>query len=323
MKKILFLFLIYTLTVLGIPLLIVSLSHRAPATENKEPIQTISTYVAATDEVLELDFNTYLKGVVAAEMPASFHPEALRAQAVAARSYILRRMEGYLRDGPPEAHKGAYACTDSAHCNAWKSEDELRAQWGADYETNMQKISTSVDDTAGIVLTYNGEPVNAVFHSTSSGQTENAKDVWGSEVDYLVSVASYGDTLSPRYSSTLTLSAEDYKTKLLAVYPEAHFADGEPLIGEILRSQAGGIKEITSGGITLSGTHFRNLYGLRSTNIQFTQSASSITMSVTGSGHGVGMSQYGANYLASQGKTYEEILKTYYSGVTVGLYAQK
>ncbi len=323
MKKLLFLFALYTLIVLGIPLLIVSVTRHTPSTASAEPIDTITTYVAALDKVLELDFNTYLKGVVAAEMPASFHPEALRAQAIAARSYILRRREGYIRDGIPEAHKGAYACTDSAHCKAWKSEDELRAQWGADYEANMQKIAASVNDTAGIVLTYEGELVNAVFHSTSAGQTESAKDVWGGEVDYLVSVASYGDELSPRYSSSLTLSAEEYKTKLVSVYPEASFAEGEALVGEILRSQAGGIKEITTGGVTLTGTQFRNLYGLRSTNIQFTQSASSITMSVTGNGHGVGMSQYGANYLASQGKTYEEILKTYYTGVTVEPYKKK
>lgn len=323
MKKLLLLLMLYTLIVLGIPLLIVSLMHRTPSASGAEPIETITTYVAAQDKVLTLDFNAYLKGVVAAEMPASFHPEALRAQAVAARSYILRRREGYIRDGIPEAHKGAYACTDSAHCKAWKSEDELRAQWGADYDANMQKIAASVDDTVGIVLTYEGELVNAVFHSTSSGQTESAKDVWGGEVDYLVSVASYGDELSPRYASSLTLSAEDYKLKLKEAYPEASFAAGEPLVGEILRSQAGGIKKVTTGGVTLSGTQFRNLYGLRSTNIQFTQSAASITMAVTGNGHGVGMSQYGANYLATQGKTYEEILKTYYSGVSVEPYKKK
>lgn len=324
MKRLLIMLLIYTLIVLGLPLLIVTLTRQMPRlASNGEPLQTITTYIAAQDKVAEIDFSDYLKGVVAAEMPASFHTEALRAQAIAARSYILHRREGYLRDGVPEAHHGAYTCTDPAHCKAWKSEDELRAAWGADYDVHMQKIAAAVDSTAGIVLTYDGALVNAVFHSTSAGQTESAADVWGGEVDYLVSVASYGDELSPKYASALTLSAAEYKAKLQSVYPEATFPEGAALVDEILRSPAGGIKQITTGGVTLSGTHFRNLYGLQSTNIQFTQSAASITMTVKGNGHGVGMSQYGANYLANQGKSYEEILKTYYSGVAVEPYTAK
>ncbi len=324
MKKLLGLFLLYTFIVLGVPILLVLLLRAKPEIKKStEPLDSITTYVAAEDAVQTLDFSEYLKGVVAAEMPASFHTEALRAQAVAARSYVLYRRNGYLRDGIPEAHHGALACTDSAHCKAWKSPDELRNAWGADYEVHMQKIAAAVEDTAGIVLTYDGELVNAVFHSTSSGRTESAKDVWGGDVPYLVSVASYGDELSPRFSSKVSLSAEEYKQKLQSVYPEAQFADGDALVGEILRSAAGGIKEIQTGGVRLTGTQFRNLYGLCSTNIEFTQSANSITMTVTGNGHGVGLSQYGANYLANQGKTYEEILKTYYTGVSVETYKEK
>ncbi len=324
MKRLMIMLLIYTLIILGLPLLIVALTRGLPQQPaGGEPIANITTYIAAEDKVVEMDFSTYLKGVVAAEMPASFHAEALRAQAVAARSYILYRREGYLSGGIPDAHHGAHICTDPAHCKAWKSEDELRAAWGKDYDIHMQKIADAVDSTAGIVLTYDGALVNAVFHSTSSGQTESAADVWGSEVDYLVSVASYGDELSPRYASSLTLSAEEYKTKLQSVYPEASFPEGTALVNEILRSPAGGIKKITTGGIELSGTHFRNLFGLQSTNIQFTQSAASITMSVKGNGHGVGMSQYGANYLAGQGKSYIDILKAYYSGVNVQPYTTK
>ncbi len=323
MKRFLFLFMLYTLIILGIPLLSVLTLRRTQPTAHKEPIATITTYIAAEDKVEDVDFSSYLKGVVAAEMPASFHPEALRAQAIAARSYVLRRYEGYLRDGTPEAHKGALACTDPAHCQAWKSDAALRAQWGEDYDANMQKIAESVDATAGIVLTYEGELVNAVFHSTSSGKTENAKDVWGGDVAYLVSVPSYGDELSPRYASSVTLSAKEYVEKLQSVYPEASLPAGQAPVGEILRSEAGGIKEITTCGLTLSGAQFRSLFGLNSTNIQFTQSDSSVTMSVTGNGHGVGMSQYGANYLAQQGKTHAEILKTYYTGVELTNYKNK
>lgn len=322
MKKLAMILFIYTLIVLGLPLLIVSVTHRLPKPiSDGEPLQSITTYNASTGEVVEINFSDYLKGVVAAEMPANFHSEALRAQAIAARSFILYRREEYQASGTPESHHGALVCTDSAHCKAWKSEDELHADWGQDYNVHMQKIADAVDGTAGIVLTYNGELVNAVFHSTSAGQTENAADVWGGEVAYLVSVPSYGDELSPRYNSSLTLNADEYKKKLQSVYPEAVFPEGSALVDEILRSPAGGIKQITTGGVTLSGMHFRNLYGLQSTNIQFTQSASAITMEVKGNGHGVGMSQYGANFLANQGKSCEEILKSYYSGVTIGPYA--
>ena len=320
MKKILFLFILYTLIILGLPFFITTLLQSNPHPNSTEPRSTITTYIAAEDKVVELDFSAYLKGVVAAEMPASFHAQALRAQAVAARSYTLRRIEDALQDGTSDVHKGADICTNPNHCKAWISDTELKSRWGNDYDTNMQKIAASVDDTASIIMTYNDEIVNAVFHSTSAGQTESAKDVWGGDVPYLVSVTSYGDALSPRCKSDLTLGASEYKAKLIDTYPEAHFSDGDALIGEILRSQAGGIKTLTTGGITLTGNQFRELFDLRSTNIQFTQSSNSITMAVTGNGHGVGMSQYGANYLASQGKTYEEILKTYYSGVAIQSY---
>lgn len=317
--------------ILFVPYLAVALSSSQPlawpplgqqpdetASTNAEPVSTITAYVAAEDKVIEMDFTEYIKGVVAAEMPASFGDEALKAQAVAARSYILTRMQGYERDGTPPEHKGAMTCTDPTHCKAWISKETAYQRWGESADTYWQKISNNVEATCGIIMTYGGQPVNAVFHSTSSGQTENSKDVWGGDVPYLKSVASPGDALSPKYESSKQMSIEEFKKKIQSAYPEATWGDTDALIGNIVRSDAGGIITLELGGITIKATEFRTLFELSSTHIDFDIESDIITMNMKGNGHGVGMSQYGANYLASQGMGYEEILKTYYTGVEVG-----
>ena len=323
LKKLAAILCFYIIIILLVPYIFICVLTGVPKEEKQaaksEPIDTITTFVSSSGEVREINFSEYLKGVVAAEMPASFNEEALKAQAVAARSYILTRMQGYKRDGTPPEHNGAMTCDNPSHCKAWSSEDKLRTQWGSDFDTYYNKISSCVDDTAGVVMTYNGNLVNAVFHSTSSGATENAKDVWGGDVPYLVSVQSPGDELSPKYSDTVTVGTDEYKNKITQAYPEAVFDDGE-LIRNIKRSDAGGIITLETGGVTVKATQFRTMFSLRSTNIEFSYDENSITMSTKGNGHGVGMSQYGANYLAGTGMGYEDILKTYYTGVSVGAF---
>lgn len=323
MKKLAVILCFYIVAILLVPYMIVRLLTVVPKTETAsgrgEPIEAITTYAWATGEVSEINFGEYLKGVVAAEMPASFNEEALKAQAVAARSYILTRLQGYKRDGTPAEHNGAMTCDNPDHCKAWTPTDKLREQWGGDFDMYWNKISSCVEQTAGVVMTYDGALVNAVFHSTSSGSTESAKDVWGGDVPYLVSVQSQGDELSPKYSDSVTMSIEEYKNKILDEYPEAAW-DGGELITNITRSSAGGIITLETGGVTIKATQFRTMFSLRSTNIEFSYDEDSITMSTKGNGHGVGMSQYGANYLASTGMGYEDILKTYYTGVDVGVF---
>jgi len=295
-----------------------SLAHEQPS----EPMPTITTYIASQDEVVEMDFGEYLYGVVAGEMPASFNNEALRAQAVAARSYIFARAKEYEQSGIPEEHKGALTCTDPNHCKAWLSRQDIMDRWGEDWVTNYgSKIEACVNDTAGVIMTYNGEPVNAVFHSTSSGHTENSKDVWGGDVPYLVGVESVGDVISPKYISQNVISIDDFKNTVVSKYPEAAWQTGEPVIANTVRSDAGGIISVTTGGVTIKGTVFRTMFGLKSTNAVFTEQDGQLVIDVKGTGHGVGMSQYGANYLAGEGMGYVDILKTYYTGVDVGVYA--
>lgn len=284
------------------------------AQENLTERRTVQVYVADKQKVEEMDINEYLKCVVAAEMPADFEEEALKAQAVAARTYLYAHIEEAEKGNVTESHNGAPICTDSKHCQAYISEEKRRESWD-DADNKWNKISKAVEDTTGQIMTYNGEIISAVFHSTSSGTTEAAVDVWGSEVPYLQSVPSAGDEQSPKYKSELTVSEEEFKNTVSEKIEGTDWTKG--LIGNISRSSTGGIVSIDVGGVNIKGTELRNLFSLRSTNVDIVQKDGNVVMSVKGYGHGVGMSQYGANYMASQGKKYDEILKTYYSGIKI------
>ena len=275
----------------------------------------ISVYIVSEDEVCSISKSQYLKEVVAAEMPATFEEEALKAQAVAARSYIAARQNAYKMSGDTDVHKGADVCTDFSHCNAWISEEKCRENWGAESDKLWDKVSRAVDETAGEVITYNGEIISAVFHSTSSGKTENSKDVWGGDKPYLVSVDSPGDEESPKFRSEKIIPISEFEEIAKNNIEGVNFK--KETVGKITRSEAGGILTISIGGVKVKGTKFRSIYELRSTNVQVTVADGNIKFDVKGYGHGVGMSQYGANYLAAQGKNYKEILAAYYSGTQI------
>ncbi len=278
-----------------------------------EPFKTVKVYVKEDDKVVEMDTSQYLKEVVGAEMPASFGEEALKAQAVAARTYLCSKKKN---GGDAPEHKGAPVCTDYAHCKAWLSEADRKEKWEEDKrEEYWKKISRAVEETAGEIVTYEGEPISALFHSTSSGRTENAGDVWSKDVPYLVSVESRGDELSPKFYSELICTEYEFKTKISEKIENTDW--NSMLFENIIRSEAGGIKKITLGGVEVKGTVFREIFGLRSTNAEIEQNGEQIIIKVKGNGHGVGMSQYGAEFMASNGSTYEEILKYYYTGTTV------
>lgn len=286
--------------------------YEKPA-ETEEKIVTV--YIKDEDRVEVMNEKQYLKEVVSAEMPASFEFEALKAQAVAARSYLDTRRNAYAVSGAPDVHKGADICTDYTHCKAWMPESKRREDWGADADKNWDKISRAVEDTDGEVITYNGEVISAVFHSTSSGKTESSKDVWGGDKPYLVSVDSPGDELSPKYHSEKVLTTDEFKKTVLENVEGAD--PSKELVGNIERSSAGGILTVVLCGVTVKGTVFRKIFDLRSTNVNIENNGKTVRLDVRGYGHGVGMSQYGANYLASCGKNYMEILKTYYTGVEI------
>lgn len=267
------------------------------------------------DEVQEMDMQSYLVGVVAAEMPASFEPEALKAQSVAARSYALY-CAATGRHGDT-----AQVCTDFACCQAWSSEDTLRRNWGDSYDEKLEKIKSAVEATAGEYLCYDGAPVFAAFHSSSAGATEDCGAIWNAR-PYLISVDSPETAEEvPNYISSVELSALDFRDTVLYARPDADFTGDESgWIGEITRDGSGRVASAVLGGEKLSGTELRSLFSLRSTAFTLEYAGSSFLFTVTGFGHGVGMSQYGANILAKQGLSAEEIVQHYFSNTTVGYY---
>ena len=259
----------------------------------------------------EMDMQDYLRGVVSAEMPASFHPEALKAQAVAARSYAMY-CASFAKHGE------AQVCTDYACCQAWQSEDERKAKWGERYDENEQIIHAAVESTRGEYLAAGGAPVFAAFHSSSASRTENSADVW-SAVPYLVSVESPETAEDvPNYISVVQCSPIDFRDTLLSAHPEADFSGAEEeWVGDMRHDASGRVASVVLGGVDLEGKELRKLFSLRSTAFELAYDAGVFTFTVTGFGHGVGMSQYGADKMARQGADYTEILSHYYPGTVL------
>ncbi|MHB0885323.1 MAG: stage II sporulation protein D [Bacillota bacterium] len=268
-------------------------------------------------EVMALE--DYVKGVVAAEMPANFEVEALKAQAVVARTLAVRRMRSFGGAGLTDDPR-ADVSTDPAKGQAWSSVTELRQRWGAaDFNALWGKISQAVESTEGLIITYDHLPIDAQFHSTSAGPTENSEDVWTEKIPYLRSVPCEWDQESPHYSSTVRLRLSDVAAKVpgsgqLAVPT----ATGKTQPVEVLeRTAAGRVKTVRVGAKTVRGIDFRLALGLKSANFTVTFQGSEAVFQVKGYGHGVGLCQYGTNGLAKLGRSYEDIIKYYYTGVTI------
>ena len=252
----------------------------------------------------------WLPGVVAGEMPASFEPEALKAQAVAARTYIM-----YSMGREKSAHPEADVCDDPGCCKAHASDETLRQNWGESYESNWAKILEAVRSTDGEYMSYGGEVIQAVFHSSSAGRTEDSAAIWQAQ-PYLVSVDSPETAEDvPNYVSSLSVSPEDFKSTVQTLHPEAQL-DGDPAywLGAAVHDASGRVESVDIGGAQVPGTELRTLFELRSTAFALDYTPDGFLFTVTGYGHGVGMSQYGANVMAEDGADYEEILTHYYPG---------
>ncbi len=327
MKKILLCILIYFTLIFLIPPGIILLRVDTPGqTGNFREMLTpkadsgditVKSYIAKDGKVMEFPLEEYLIGVVAAEMPAAFPDEALKAQAVAARTYIISRM---LADkGDVKEHMGAPICTDPAHCKAWKSREEAEKDWGEGSGQYYEKVKSAVDSTKNQIILYEEKPISAVYYAMSGGASENAADVWGGDVPYLQSVNSSFDGNAPGFNSEAVISHENFKKIILEENPSAVLGDDPSLwIGEIKVSEGGGVISALIGGQEFRGTRLRSLFSLRSHNFTFEVTDENIIFHVKGYGHGVGLSQWGCKFLAEEGKNYEEILKYYYTGVELG-----
>lgn len=270
----------------------------------------VTVYDDDADRVMTLELEQYLVGVVAGEMPVSFGEEALKAQAVAARSYAMYRISGGSQN--IEVHYGAQLCTDPRHCKAYVTRDELAEKWGEETADNIfTQVGAAVAATRGEIISYEGEPVLAVFHSSSDGVTESAEAVWGSHVPYLVSVET-PEVTEPQVSVFTRYELAD----LLA--PEGVSFEGTEL-PVLMYDDAGRVSEVLFGDTTVPGMRVREALGLRSTDFSLVILDGEYIFTARGYGHGVGMSQYGAAAMAAEGKTYREILAHYYPGTLLVL----
>ncbi len=271
--------------------------------------------VLVDGEARTMKLEDYVVSVVAGEISPDFPTEAIRAQAVAARTYALYKQ----KTGRPAQHEEADVCDDPAHCAAFVDlKTEAAARWGEQANTAQDVIWQAVEDTAGQVLTYEGEPIVAVFSSAAGEKTERAVDVWGSDIPYLQSVDSPGGEACPKYYDAVVLNADEIRERAAKTLPSADLS-GDPSgwFKASERSEAGGIVRMKFGGVEVKGTVMRTLLGLNSTNFTVKIDGNTLTFTTTGYGHGVGLSQWGAKYSAEQGQTYDEILAHYYPGTTL------
>ncbi len=273
---------------------------------------TISVYNSESGEISEMNFRKYIIGVVAGEMPVEFHSEALSAQCAAAATVARRRM----MLGGSDSLSGAVISTDPSVHQAYLTEEQMRERWGDDFEKYYEKLVSAVDEAIGYGIFYDGQLIDAVYHAVSTGVTEDAVNVWSDSEDYLKSTDSEGDKLSPKYSSLLVVPFSEFQEKM----KEKGVVLGEDKalwISGGVYSDAGTLLSVNIGDKSFSGSEIRDMFSLRSAAVTMSITSEGVNMDVKGYGHGVGLSQYGADYLARQGYTWQEILTHYYSGVTV------
>lgn len=279
--------------------------------------EKVRIYRRDKNTVEDLDLEEYIKGVVASEMPANFDEEALKAQAVAARTYYMNKRINKCKDAES---KGAEIC-DSTHCQVYMDKEERMSKWSKkDSESNWSKINEAVESTKGEVLTYDGAILEyPQFFAVSSGRTEDALDVLSMNIPYLKSTDSKGEEVAPKYETTFSMSLDEFINKIKSSYNDIKLSKNSLKNSIEIQSytQGGSVKEIKIGNKIISGIELRKILNLNSTNFKISFKNNDIIFLCKGYGHGVGMSQWGANAMAKSGDKYSDILKHYYSGVDI------
>lgn len=289
-------------------------SGQAQATHYDPPASdmTLDVYFHQSKEHKTMQLEEYLVGVVAGEMPATYEPEALKAQAVAARTYTYQKK---LTTG---CKSGADICTYFGCCQAYSDTDLRKKTWKDEYDAKEEKIRQSIYATAGQILVYEGEPIQAFFHSSSGGMTEDVEHVFGdSAVPYLRAVESGGEEDGPRFTREVSMTAAEFVKGIKKIAPKAELSADTlaQSIGEPKRFASGRIESITIGGASLTGRQVRTAFDLDSANFTITVADGQVKIKTQGFGHGVGLSQVGANTMAKKGNDYKDILLHYYTGV--------
>ena len=277
--------------------------------------KTIKLLHNDSEKIEEVALDEYLYGVVSAEMPASFEKEALKAQAVVARTYTIYKIVN--NDGK---HKDADICDDSTCCQAWISKEDRLSKWKEEERnSNWSKIVEAVNDTQGKIITYEGKPINAFFHSNSGGTTEAPINVWGgSGYPYLQSVSTSGEDAYSQYNSEAEFTKKEFEEKIKKEHSDFKIDyKKEECIKVEEYTEGNRVKTVKIGNLELSGVEVRNIFGLKSANFEISIKDDKIRFQVIGYGHGVGMSQTGADSLAKEGKNYEDIIHHFYTGVKI------
>lgn len=287
--------------ILSIIYIISSPSKNETVFLNDENVINVALKDVESDTIRNLDLEEYVIGVIAGEMPASFLDEALKAQAIASRTYAIYKMN---------TTKETYDLVSDITNQVYLNKSEMEQKWQDDYDFYYQKIAKAVSDTKNLVMKYNDEVISSYYFSMSNGKTEDVSLVFGETCDYLKSVDSSWDKNIKNYEVTVSFTKEDFLNKL-------GLLSNEVFIGVTKRSDTGRINTITINNTEFLGTKVRSLLSLRSTDFTIDIDGDNINITTKGYGHGVGMSQYGANEMAKIGYNYEEILKHYYQGVTI------
>ena len=301
--------------------------------QNKQEIDIITKYIkdnnikdfikvkiTSTGEIKEVTINDYLKGVLPSEMPPEYEIEALKAQAVVARTYLYQKIAS-------GGHGDSDICDNAAHCQAYYNTERILQIWekskGWDKETrdiHAEKVARAVKETENIVVTYNDKYIRAYFHACSGGKTENVSNIWGKQnIPYLVSVESLGEQDYKNYSSQVKVSVSQLQEKLnddQSIKCKINLDRGD-IVKILSYTDTGRVDKVEIGGVVYTAEKLRTLLGLRSTNFNVEYENGEVIFSVIGNGHGVGMSQVGANYYANQGYTFDKIITHYYTGVDI------
>lgn len=273
---------------------------------------TVTLYCTESKTTQTLPLKDYLWGVLAGEMPASYPQEALKAQVVASYSYLLHRKASIQSHPESDFGHSGDVCDNPAHCKAYLSPADAAEKWGTDWLNSSEPILTSaVEAVLGTAVLYEDAPANTVFHAISGGKTESAKDIWGAEIPYLPSLDSSWDKQAKDFYSEVTLSLKEFSEIL---------NQEDCTLGEITHTNGGSVKTIRLGGKTYTGQEIRTLFGLRSTHFTIEFKNEQVVFKVSGYGHQVGMSQYGARVLAEEGYSYQDILAYYYPNTTLAKY---
>ena len=282
----------------------VSLKNSEKSEEKK-----VKIYLSDKKQISEITLSEYLVGVVMTEMDESYPDEALKAQAVAAHTLLLYRQK--------ENKDKDYDITDSYTADqGYMNKASRREKYGKIYKTTENRVKKLVNSVKNKVIYYKNEPILAVYHDTSGGKTENAKDIWGGDYPYLVSVESISDLLNPSYLSTVTYTKQEFESRLKGLGVSLPKSE-KKYIGNSKTTESGTVKQIVIAGKTFSGQKIREAFNLRSANFDLKYEDKKFVFTVRGFGHGVGMSQYGALFMAKEGSNYKEILKWYYTGCEI------